>query len=614
MSTRTRRALSEALEPRRLLAVNFNDATGILVLTSDPVDTIFQFEDVSPIDGPRRFQVIESVPTQFLVDETAAGFAAYIDSATDRTVFGPFNAADVRYAQVDLLGGDDLVIVGNNAPVALLLDAGEGSDTISAGPGSDTLLGNDGDDYLFGGGGDDIIDGGDGSDRLIGGDGSDTADYRTRQTGVGVLLDQNPNDGAVGEGDNVGVDFETIVGGDGGDLLDVSGRSGFSAFASVPVRLLGNGGPDDLVGGPGTDTLVGGLSSDNYTTGGGSDLILAEDGNTETIEADGAGPVVLGDSADVVNNGVGVTRIDGTPDGPTSLGDGSSTANLDADGVLSVTASAGNDRVFLGVFEEDPDGVGPLDPQRLLRVRVEEPGAQTLVQEFPLQARDPAAPDADVLVTQVVVDLLDGDDLFFGNELLEQVAFTPADIDTIVFGGPGDDTLLGTDGDDRLDGGGGNNVLSARAGNDTLTAGFGSDLFSGGQGFDVLDYSGRNAAEAVRVGLGRLPDDGMVGEGDNAGDDIEQLLGTAGADLLSTIGTQPAALFGFGGNDTIVGGFFNDTLGGGAGRDALYGGPGNDLLDGLDGEPDTLLGQAGNDEFSNDPNDVALQDGFDELP
>lgn len=57
---------------------------------------------------------------------------------------------------------------------AVVLDGGNGNDTLGGGSSADVLLGGLGHDSLSGGGGNDLLDGGDGNDTLLGGDGDDT--------------------------------------------------------------------------------------------------------------------------------------------------------------------------------------------------------------------------------------------------------------------------------------------------------------------------------------------------------------------------------------------------------------------------------------------------------
>lgn len=89
-----------------------------------------------------------------------------------------FDAALVRRIRVDSGDGNDRVTVNAPRDASLFGDGG-----------SDTLVGGAGDDSVDGGAGDDVLDGGGGTNYLAGGDGFDTADYSTRTSGVGYLLE-----------------------------------------------------------------------------------------------------------------------------------------------------------------------------------------------------------------------------------------------------------------------------------------------------------------------------------------------------------------------------------------------------------------------------------------
>ena len=109
-----------------------------------------------------------------------------------------------------------------------------------------------------------------------------------------------------------------------------------------------------------------------------------------------------------------------------------------------------------------------------------------------------------------------------GGEIRGQLVAIADDIDEVV---------PGTTGEDTLDGGNGNDAILGLAGDDTLT---------GGNGNDVLDGGG----------------------------DDDTLTGGNGNDML----------FGSVGNDTLMGGKGEDTLDGGAGDDLMVGGKGPDLF------------------------------------
>jgi len=142
------------------------------------------------------------------------------------------------------------------------------------------------------------------------------------------------------------------------------------------------------------------------------------------------------------------------------------------------------------------------------------------------------------------------------------------------------ENLIGSQGSDLLVGDDGNNVLTGLSGNDTLLGGAGDDTLDGGAGADLLDGgSGRNTASyaesdsAVTVNLQAMQASG----GDATGDtlvNIQNVIGSAYNDVL-TAGYTGSALYGGGGDDTLMGSLRDDTLDGGAGADLLDGGGGN---------------------------------------
>ena len=123
---------------------------------------------------------------------------------------------------------------------------------------------------------------------MDGGNGIDTVDYRSRTNNLTIVIDGNPNDGEIGEGDDVADTVEVVYGGSGNDAIsDANGvgptvdRSfyGFdgndtlvSSVGADPLNggagqdyLYGGDGEDTLIGGPGNDTMCGGNGGDNVT-------------------------------------------------------------------------------------------------------------------------------------------------------------------------------------------------------------------------------------------------------------------------------------------------------------------------------------------------------------
>ena len=189
-------------------------------------------------------------------------------------------------------------------------------------------------------------------------------------------------------------------------------------------------------------------------------------------------------------------------------------------------------------------------------------------------------------------------------------------------GGEGNDTLEGGDGEDELSGAAGNDFLLGQAGNDTLRAGLGDDTIWGGTGNDLIEAQAGN--NEVWAGPGNDTVFGGTGNdtlGGGAGDDVidaraggrNQLWGGDGQDTINASdngdiaggGWGNDAVYGGGGDDTLMGGLGNDIVNGGGSNDLIYlgmgddigvGGTGNDTLFAGPGF-DRLIGGAGADRF-----------------
>ena len=154
-----------------------------------------------------------------------------------------------------------------------------------------------------------------------------------------------------------------------------------------------------------------------------------------------------------------------------------------------------------------------------------------------------------------------GNDDLYGDNAADQL-----------YGGNGNDQLAGGSGADRIEGGAGNDNLRGDVNERNVSA----DVLRGGSGRDVVDYS--HYTKAISVDLdGATRDDGLSGEHDTLGSDVEDLNGGYGNDRL--VGNAAAnEINGWDGNDVILGGGGNDALYGWDGSDKVYGEAGNDTL------------------------------------
>ena len=204
-------------------------------------------------------------------------------------------AAGNRVITATLGGGADS-FTGAGAKVLgdMFVDGGAGNDVVQGGLGFDALDGAAGNDDLNGFGGADVVEGGDGDDvlradnraadeqvagpdtlrgeggddrfravggpsggsgdRLDGGPGRDTADYSGRTAGVTLRVNiggaRVADDGAPGEGDDIGEDVEGLTGGAGADILEFTQAAG--AAGPPLLGLTGNAGKDRLI----SDTAI----------------------------------------------------------------------------------------------------------------------------------------------------------------------------------------------------------------------------------------------------------------------------------------------------------------------------------------------------------------------
>jgi Ca2+-binding RTX toxin-like protein len=182
------------------------------------------------------------------------------------------------------------------------------------------------------------------------------------------------------------------------------------------------------------------------------------------------------------------------------------------------------------------------------------------------------------LSQRLVINGLDGNDTIkvFGAHAVD--AHGDKGNDTIT-GGAGADTIWGGWNDDVLRGGAGNDTLIGEFGNDNLQGDAGADLLSGSEGTDIADYAARTAPLSITVD--GLPGDGVAGEGDNVGLDMERIECGSGNDFVSAAGPSwGLSIYGNLGNDTLEGSDGPDYIEGGNGADALFGLGGDDIIAG----------------------------------
>jgi Ca2+-binding RTX toxin-like protein len=477
-------------------------------------------------------------------------------------------------------GSGGLVVVVNSETLSvtsvedLIIDAGDGDDTITIGDLGATAIGNDSISVL-GGAGNDVVDGASAGRRIVadGGLGNDTLTGST-------LADSLSG----GEGDDVffwapGDGNDSIDGASGNDTLVVSGvtgndtveftEDGFgNAVLSVNGESLTTSSVEDFQGidlpAPGDDTVIGTSGNDTivWTSGDGNDLI------------DGAG----GDDVLVITGTEGNDTIDVFDDG---FGNVIAVVNSE-----TLTVSSVEELVVVSLDGDDVVTIGDLTGTAISNDTISYTGGA---------GNDIL--DASLAGKRIVADGGSGNDTLTGGDLGDTLT-----------GGIGNDSLVGGNGDDLI-------VWERRAGG-TLFDSDGSDTVDGGSGNDTLKLVGSADGEAFLLngsGGGNLQIDGE--RIDFSGIETLSLSGGAGNDSLqagSALDGQGLGLVVFDGgdgNDVVdlggagndvaleaLGGAGNDTLAGGARNDTLAGGIGNDvfLWDDDEGD-DTVTGGEGTD-------------------
>lgn len=179
-------------------------------------------------------------------------------------------------------GGEDSIYGGAGADILTgsegtqTLEGGDGDDILRGGEGDDTLRGDADDDQLFGDAGDDMIYGGDGADRLDGGLGFYETLYGDAGDDVFVVSDALTGDGTT-------IEWVLVDGAEGQDTIDFSSASSavsasldtlpFLAFYNRNVAIPSNGSIENVIGTAYGDIIKGNALNNRLVGGGGDDTL-----------------------------------------------------------------------------------------------------------------------------------------------------------------------------------------------------------------------------------------------------------------------------------------------------------------------------------------------------
>ncbi|MDY0873982.1 beta strand repeat-containing protein [Dongia rigui] len=514
------------------------------------------------------------------------------------------------HVTVRALGGNDMVDAGGVAAglVGIILDGGDGNDTLHGGAGNDLLIGgNDDDRFLWHqGDGVDMADGGSGTDVLevSGTMGGDVLHIAANGTGVTIAKEGSQP----GEITATNVEEIKIIGKAGNDVIDVVGN----VAALTHLTIDGGAGNDTIKGGNGNDLLIGGDGNDIVDGNQGNDIVKLGSGNDLFIwdPGDGNDSVDGGSGTDSLRFNASNASEDMTLSANgdhVTLFRNIANINMDLDHVerAVINLLGGTDRITIG----DMRGTD------LRQVTVNLAGSDGL--------GDNAADEVNVAGStgddSLRFELVNGEIEALGRGV--RVRVEHAEIGTDQF------ALRGLDGNDTLevkgvpaggvtlilDGGNGNDTLHGGAGNDVLLGGNdddriiwnpgeGFDTADGGSGNDVLQVAGTGANDLFQVAANGSAV--LVATGDPAQGNINvigveeiAITGGIGDDVFAVVGNVAALT-----HLTLDGGAGNDHISGGNGSDTLIGGEGDDIMDGNQGN-DTVFMGAGTDTFVWDPGD-----------
>ena len=420
---------------------------------------------------------------------------------------------DSTASVIDLRG---ITITGTN----VVIDGGNGNDTIFGSAAADTLVSHNGEDVVDGAGGGDTY-------RV-------TGNLATGFHGYDTFKDSGTE----------GLDRIVALGTGNVDI----GVRGFSATGIEEIDARGATGTVRLL-----DTGDANLIDLRGVTVLGANLVIdAGHGNDTVFGSAGADTIVGGAADDLLDGGEGgdTFQISGNEAGGWSGFHGYDT--------FKDSGAGGTDRIVAL-------GSGPVDI-----------GLRSWV--------DTGIEQIDASGAAGTVRLL-GDT---GNNLFDFRSTTLTGANLVIDANRGHDTVFGSAGDDTIVGGAGDDLLDGGEGSDTyrITGGvYGSTEFMGWDtwadtGLDGTDRIVAISAGSMDIGVRDLSAGGIEILDVRGVAGQARLLGTSSDDIIDLSGTTVLGgllIDAGGGTDLVLGSSGNDTLLGSGGADSLAGGAGNDV-------------------------------------
>ena len=260
-------------------------------------DTICALEGNDTVNAGNGLDWIDAGPGNDIVNGGNDSDLIYGDTGIDTLNGGPGNdeifgeddndfingnagndSIDGGHGIDQLIGGSGNDVIetgtGGNRETGLVVDGGDGNDTITGGSGDDEIRGATGNDIINGATGNDALFGGGGNDTINGHAGDDT--IRGNGSNDTITGGNGADDIDGGSGDDI------IYGGSDSDFISGSTGNDFLFGGEHNDVIYGGGGADTLYGNRGNDSLFGGGSNDNLNGGSDTDSCDGENGSDTT--------------------------------------------------------------------------------------------------------------------------------------------------------------------------------------------------------------------------------------------------------------------------------------------------------------------------------------------
>lgn len=365
--------------------------------------------------------------------------------------------------------------------------------------------------------------------------------------------------------------------GAGEDRLDASA-------AYNDIVALGGDNVDQLIGGAGNDELHGDNGNDILDGGGGLNILIGGQGNDSYFSDDPRSSVIelAGEGSDSIYTRAGYYSMSDNVESLYAIGTASfiGIGNQDANEIWGsapadyLIGQGGNDKLY-GNFNPDlgliltPGAADSFQGGTGSDTYYVTNAGDTVI-EFAGEGFDTIVSILAVYQLQSNVENLQ---YYDASGIVVSLNWRGNELDNVIQGGGGPDTLYGLDGNDTLIGGG----VSAGDHN-TLYGGRGDDIYRVSQASDVV-------VELAGEGLDTVE---LWDTAFTLCDAVERLVVKTGSNTV---------VGGNAGGNELTGGSGRDNLAGFSGNDILTGGANHDSLSGYDGD-DVLNGGLGADEMS----------------